>query len=305
MQIIVDNQYRELKMHGSEEYPILISKEVLSRYDKGYFLNHWHPEIEFTYIIEGEILYTVNGLEHLLKKGQGIFCNQNMMHSGKMHNRQDCKYLSITFLPKLIYGFELSRIKTKYIDEIVKNPFLTHLILLDNDLDARNILEILSEVHSLSLNDKEMNELKLLTFLSAIWLNLYNSFEKSKNECSVYSYNEKDLNRLKKILEYIHNNYSNKLFLEEIAGSINICTNECCRFFKKHMNSTISTYILSYRVEKSLYLLENTDLSITDLAHSIGFSSASYYTKTFRKQLGVTPIQYRNRKNSHLRSGRR
>ncbi|WP_313151952.1 AraC family transcriptional regulator [Lacrimispora sp.] len=300
MQISVDHQHRELKMHGSKEYPILISKEVLSRYDRGYFLDHWHPEIEFTYIIEGEILYTINGIELLLKKGQGIFCNQNMMHSGKMHNRQECKYLSITFLPKLIYGFELSRIKTKYIDEIVKNPFFSYLLLLDNDQGARNILEILSGINTLQLINKEINELKLLTLLTSIWMNLYDCFEKSKDELSVSSYNEKELNRLKKILEYIHNNYGNKISLEEIAGTINICTNECCRFFKKYMNATISAYILDYRIEKSLYLLDNTDLSITELAHDIGFSSGSYYTQVFRKKMGFTPIQYRNRKNDHI-----
>ncbi|HBC99714.1 MAG TPA: hypothetical protein DC053_10765 [Lachnoclostridium sp.] len=196
MQISVDHQHRELKMHGSKEYSILISKEVLSRYDKGYFLDHWHPEIEFTYIIEGEILYTINGFELLLKEGQGIFCNQNMMHSGKMHNRQECRYLSVTFLPKLIYGFELSRIKTKYIDEIVKNPSLSHLLLLNNDQGARNILEILSEINTLQLINKEINELKLLTLLTSIWMNLYDCFEKSKDELSVCSYNEKELNRL-------------------------------------------------------------------------------------------------------------
>jgi AraC-like DNA-binding protein/mannose-6-phosphate isomerase-like protein (cupin superfamily) len=296
MQISVDHQHRELKMHGSIEYPILISKEVLSRYDKGYFLDHWHPEIEFTYIIEGEILYTINGFELLLKEGQGIFCNQNMMHSGKMHNRQECKYLSITFLPKLIYGFELSRIKTKYIDEIVKNPSLSHLLLLDNDQGARNILEILSEINTLQLINKEINELKLLTLLTSIWMSLYDCFEKSKDELSVCSYNEKELNRLKKILEYIHNNYGSKISLEEIAGTINICTNECCRFFKKHMNATISAYISDYRIEKSLYLLDNTDLSITELSHDIGFSSGSYFTQVFRKKMGFTPNQYRNRK---------
>jgi YesN/AraC family two-component response regulator len=296
MQISVDHQHRELKMHGSKEYPILISREVLSRYDKGYFLDHWHPEIEFTYIIEGEILYTINGFELLLKEGQGIFCNQNMMHSGKMHNRQECKYLSITFLPKLIYGFELSRIKTKYIDEIVKNPSLSHLLLLDNDQGARNILEILSEINTLQLINKEINELKLLTLLTSIWMNLYDCFEKSKDELSVCSYNEKELNRLKKILEYIHNNYGSKMSLEEIAGTINICTNECCRFFKKHMNATINDYISDYRIEKSLYLLDNTDLSITELAHDIGFSSGSYFTQVFRKKMGFTPNQYRNKK---------
>lgn len=300
MQISVDHQHRELKMHGSKEYPILISKEVLSRYDKGYFLDHWHPEIEFTYIIEGEILYTINGFELLLKEGQGIFCNQNMMHSGKMHNRQECKYLSITFLPKLIYGFELSRIKTKYIDEIVKNPSLSHLLLLDNDQGARTILEILSEINTLQLINKEINELKLLTLLTSIWMNLYDCFEKSKDELSVCSYNEKELNRLKKILEYIHNNYGSKISLEEIAGTINICTNECCRFFKKHMNATISAYISDYRIEKSLYLLDNTDLSITELSHDIGFSSGSYFTQVFRKKMGFTPNQYRNRKNDHI-----
>ncbi len=300
MQISVDHQHRELKMHGSEEYPILISKEVLSRYDKGYFLDHWHSEVEFTYIIEGEILYTINGFEHLLKEGQGIFCNQNMMHSGKMHNRQDCKYLSITFLPKLIYGFELSRIKTKYIDEIVRNPSLSHLLLLNSDQNTKNILEILSEIYTLQLNNKEINELKLLTFLTSIWMNLYDCSKKFKGEFSVCSYNEKELNRLKKILEYIHINYERRISLEEIAGTINICTNECCRFFRKHMNTTISAYIIDYRIEKSLYLLDNTDLSITELSHRIGFPSASYYAQAFRKKIGFTPFQYRNRNSNPL-----
>ncbi|HBG13085.1 MAG TPA: AraC family transcriptional regulator [Clostridium sp.] len=94
----------------------------------------------------------------------------------------------------------------------------------------------------------------------------------------------------------MHNNYGSKISLEEIAGTINICTNECCRFFKKHMNATISAYISDYRIEKSLYLLDNTDLSITELAHDIGFSSGSYFTQVFRKKMGFTPNQYRNRK---------
>ena len=48
MQIRMDKENRELKAHGSYEFPVNISYEQLSRYERGSFSWHWHPEIELT-----------------------------------------------------------------------------------------------------------------------------------------------------------------------------------------------------------------------------------------------------------------
>ena len=84
MQIRMDKENRELKAHGSYEFPVNISYEQLSRYERGSFSWHWHPEIELTFVLSGQIGYQVNGKSYVLKEGDGIFCNTNALHSGHM-----------------------------------------------------------------------------------------------------------------------------------------------------------------------------------------------------------------------------
>ena len=57
-EIITDGSQKELKKHGSDEFPLLVSYEKLSGYKSGSFLWHWHPEIEITLVLDGQILYS-------------------------------------------------------------------------------------------------------------------------------------------------------------------------------------------------------------------------------------------------------
>ena len=56
-------------------------------------------------------------------------------------------------------------------------------------------------------------------------------------------------------------------------------------------------YLNRYRISKSLDLLRSTDLSVTEIALSAGFGSASYYAETFRQHLGKSPREFRNSLN--------
>ena len=60
MQIITNNAGKELKKHGDNAFPFLVSYERLSGYETGSFLWHWHPEIELTYVKKGEVPSSIN-----------------------------------------------------------------------------------------------------------------------------------------------------------------------------------------------------------------------------------------------------
>ena len=68
-EIITDGSQKELKKHGSDEFPLLVSYEKLSGYKSGSFLWHWHPEIEITLVLDGQILYKVNQCTYHMKAG--------------------------------------------------------------------------------------------------------------------------------------------------------------------------------------------------------------------------------------------
>ena len=92
MQIITNQFQKELKQHGNEQFPFLVSYQKLSEYESGSFMWHWHPEIEITYVQKGTMCYKVNHMVYHLKEGDIVFNNSGALHSGTMENQKDCAY---------------------------------------------------------------------------------------------------------------------------------------------------------------------------------------------------------------------
>lgn len=106
--------------------------------------------------------------------------------------------------------------------------------------------------------------------------------------------------RVKKSIEYIHNNYYKDLNIDLIAQDLNI--NKCyfCCIFKRDTGITFSNFINKFRVEKSKNILKNKELSILDVAIAVGFNNQNYYSMAFKKLTGSTPSQYRKNLEIYL-----
>ena len=289
MQILTTDNNREAKEHGSFSFPVYISVEQIQAYDHGTFLWHWHPEIELTWIMSGEMEYQINDTTYKLSSGDGIFGNSNSLHTGRRIAGQQCTYLSITFHPRFLYGYENSILQTKYIRFITSNESWASLALKQNVEWQKDILNTMKEIYELSQKETIDYELTVHQKLMDIWHSLYlyySALPEQGNKTLVH------IQRLREILTFVHNHYTTDISLDEIAEYTSLSKSECCRFFKKHMDMTIFDYILYYRIQKSLPILSE-DQSITDTALSVGFSSASYYTQIFKRYMKCTPLQYK------------
>ena len=142
MQLKINNEKKELKFHGSYEFPVFVSHD----YERGAFAWHWHPEVELTYIEEGQIEYQVNDTVYCLKAGEGLFCNANALHTGHMLNQGDCRYLSVTFHPRMIYGFEGSAVDKKYVEPVTRNDLLGGLHLVPDTEWQKQILLLIQTI---------------------------------------------------------------------------------------------------------------------------------------------------------------
>lgn len=316
VQIRIGENKKELKDHGNYAFPVNVSEESIQAYERGMFLWHWHKEVELTWIMSGKMEYRINDEIYDVEEGDAIFGNSNVLHAGFQKDGSECHYLSITFHPRFLYGYENSILQTKYVSFILENMQWSSLKLTDEVEWQRDIISYMKEIYTLSKEREQIQgvvdeqeddlsesssltvqsrmedyELQVQILLLKIWRKLFGYFYTLPEQKSAAV---KNVERIRNMLEFIQNNYDQNIGLDEIAAHVNICKSECCRFFKKHMKMTIFEYLMYLRIQNSLPLLEQ-DESITSAAGKVGFSSTAYYGQIFKRYMNCTPREYKRK----------
>lgn len=289
MQIQIEESRKEIKKHGNYEYPVNVSLEAIEAYEQGFFMWHWHPEIELTWVMSGEMEYRTNDQSCLLSEGEGMFCNSNTLHSGFQKDGKGCSYLSVTFHPRFIYGFESSLLQTKYVSSIVDNERRASMKLEKNVEWHQEILAKVREIARLTQEHEDGYEMQVHILLVQIWMKLYQYFASAPEEEPLP---QRSLQRLRDMVTYLQEHYSQEVSLDDVAEHVSLCKSECCRFFKRYMNMTIFEYLMYLRIQNSLPLLKQ-GRSITEITGLVGFSSPAYYGQIFKRYMKCTPREYR------------
>ncbi len=278
--------FNELKQRGSINFPIELYR-VNKSHESYEMIPHWHRECEIIHVLQGELSVKLNNNIYTLLTGDTVYVNSETIHSAIPN---DCEYECIVFSAESFISFSndnLSLLPGFPLPSIVINEFL-----------PRKHEGIKNAVRELFENLYDEGEVKgKRFFVTASIYNLYGEIIKS----GLYSFydranslnNEKNVIILKKVLRFIHNEYENKLTLEDLARVAQMSPKYFCAFFKEMTRQTPFEYINSYRTDAASKLLLATDKSITDIAFSCGFNDLSYFIKTFKYYKGITPKAYR------------
>ena len=118
------------------------------------------------------------------------------------------------------------------------------------------------------------------------------------NEFIELVYSSQDSKKLTQIgpaINYIEANYDKAMTLGEIARASYLSVSRLAHVFKEQMGMTMIDYLTSVRIEKAKYLLLATDLNCTEVCFKVGYNNQSYFTRTFKELVGMTPRQFRVR----------
>lgn len=100
-------------------------------------------------------------------------------------------------------------------------------------------------------------------------------------------------NKLERVVKYIRENYSRPLSLKEIAKENHISYHHLSRLFKRELDTSFTLYLNKIRVRETISLLGNLNLTINQIAYSVGFDDPAYFSKVFKKITGCSPQTYR------------
>ncbi len=133
---------------------------------------------------------------------------------------------------------------------------------------------------------------QIILFLELLHLLASASHEKICNR--VYQHTkEVHFSRIKKMYDYIFANYSRDISVKEIADLLYLTETSFCRFVKRHTKKTFSQILNETRIGFACQMLMNTDMTVSAICDECGFNSTSYFNRTFKRIMAVTPQVYR------------
>lgn len=282
----ISENKQEEKMHGSVEFPCALYPNDHNIYVPW----HWHDEYEITYAQKGEVSCFAGDKKIILKEGEGVFVNSQVLHYNSSIDRTECMYNAIVFNGRMIYGTEESAFWKKYIQPVTSAPSLSVIVFRKNVEWQRKALDYINGAIIEYKKAEEGYEFLVREKLTKVFLLIYEncrSFLKTEAQ-----YNQTEMERMKIMLSFIHNHFDEQIRLSDIAGCVNICERECLRSFHKLIRCSPVQYLIRYRILKSCIMLAENKYSITQICSDCGFSSPSYFSKVFKREAGCSPREF-------------
>lgn len=104
---------------------------------------------------------------------------------------------------------------------------------------------------------------------------------------------EQNSSKISDIISYVSDNALTKITIDTICENCHISKYHLCRIFKEHIGITIGDFIKNRRLSEAKQLLADTELSITKISYLCCFSDSSFFSKTFSKEFGISPTDFR------------
>lgn len=234
--------------------------------------------------------YNVNGKIITIQKDEGIFINSRQVHYGFSKANEECEFICILIHPMMLCSTQ--DLEQKYVIPLLKNENISYIKLSEDQPWKRDMLELVKSIY----REKEDTTapLTILSSFYKIWSLVYKN-----SETMLPSKKNSDFMLFKNMIGYIQKFYKKKITLSDIAKTGMVGQSKCCKLFDQYIGVTSNTYLIQYRLHQSTWYLKNTDMTITEIAQTVGFSGSSYYAEVFRKCYDKSPSEYR--KKNYLR----
>lgn len=253
---------------------------------------HWHEEAEFFLLLEGEILFQVDTDYFTLRPGEAVFIESGDIHAAYAVKETPCRFCALVFHPDLLASAQYDTIQQTVILPLQekRQSFPRHItssIPWQGELLLH--LERMMEAYDNKMPGFEsFMKGTLLIMLSHIAVE-----GRSVNHSQSEGADSTKIDRLKKVILYIQDNYQEPIRTRDLSELIPMSEGQFCRFFKSMTRKTPVDYINSYRIRQAAALLQQSDRKISDIAMDVGFDNVSYFIKVFRKAMNCSPSEFR------------
>ena len=260
-----DKKSNELSIHHYGKHTCLPSS-MYGPTKRDYYLLH--------FITSGKGKYVVGGRTFYLQKNEAFLIRPNEKTFYQADPEEPWEYYFVAF-----HGMEAERMVAlvDWIDGYIVRP--------KNYQSIRSIMRSINAVKKPDL----WGEYMVLGNSYVLLANLIKESEQNKTE-GIKSAKEDLLN---KAIDFIKKNYERGIRVSDIADEVNMHRVSLYRLFKECLNVSVEKYLQNYRMDKAVFLLLNSDLSVTEICSNVGMFDYPHFCRQFKLRFGFTPLEYR------------
>src|SRR5476651_2682232 len=260
---------------------------------------HYHPEIELTYIIEGEGTLLIGEQLEQVSAGMLVMIGPNIPHLFKFENHTyanvlmkqgkinlKTKLLTLHFDPQVLGEQFLALPENRQISNLVHDSLKGIYFL--GDAQAQ-ITGRLFQLMSAPAYERLLQLMQLLNQMGATKERKYITTTPDET-----AYNNHDETRLTKVYLYTLNNFTKTIALKDVAAMVYMVPNAFCRYFKSRTHKSYFTFLMEVRIRHACKLLKEHDYSVVVVCYESGFTNLSNFNRHFKLLTGKTPLEYRH-----------
>ena len=243
---------------------------------------HWHASVELLYCIEGTLKIRKDNREFLLKQGDVMLLNSNVVHSTNSPRANHILVIQIPY--RFMQRVTENAYNTTYIFDLnsVEQPVSSEISVIFKTLAA--------EISQVGLEARLGKKIKLYQ-LSLELIKYHQQRIDTNARLKTIEIQEKML----VIVDYIKKHFQEEMPLEHIAEKFNYSATYFSRFFKKNMGTTFSDYLTMIRIEHAQHLLTHSQWTILDISLASGFNHVRTFFAAFQKYHQMSPSDFRKK----------
>lgn len=258
------------------------------------FEPHTHEYSELVLTLSGTGGHTINSVRSIIQTGDIFVFNGNNHHS--FEDTRQLTLVNIAYDPRVYLRHtgdlrKLSGYHALFLIEPhyrTKQNFRSHLRLNPKDL------LLAGELARVLIREVADRPTGYQTVIQSAFLQLVALLSRKYGQSSPAPL-KNSIQRLASAVAFIENHYTEKITLEELAQLSHLSKNQFLRVFQETYHTTPMNYLNDLRMTKSCEDLRHSNEKITQIALENGFSDSNYFSRLFRKKMGVSPKEYKNR----------
>ncbi len=276
---------------------------------------HIHDEIEMIYMMEGYMNFCFDGQPVRVSKGQTIIVNSLTVHSSETIQGVYTKYCKIQFCPGVVYDIKMS--EYKYLTPFINHNTFSHRLLgspkcasgeirpafsqdtgIGDDKTIERYQYFVNLMLSVARENQEKNiayEIQVKSHMFGILAYLYRANVLVFDTSASIGKKRMLLVKFNSLLKHIEENYEKNISLQDACKMMNLNYNYFCRLFKEATGKPFIQYVNFIRLAVAEKQLRTTNKPVTEITYETGFSSCSYFDRSFKRFNGYSPAAYRKK----------